>query len=77
MKKIKTMTNSKQIAGLICPTLIAFTTSEAMNLHIWAPNIAPVTYLNGTLLFVAGLSIIRVHNYWTRSWPDQCNGVVS
>jgi cation transport ATPase len=63
------MTNSKHIAGLIGPTLIALTISEAMNLHIWATNIAPVTYLNGLLLFVAGLSIVRAHNRWTRSWP--------
>ncbi len=41
------MTNSKQIAGLIGPTIIgiALTISEAMNLQIWANNIAPVTYL--------------------------------
>lgn len=62
------MANSKQLAGLIGPTLIAVTLSEAMNLHIWANNIAPVTYLNGTLLFVAGLSIVRAHNRWT-GWP--------
>jgi len=63
------MTNSKRIAALVGPTLVALTASEAMNLHIWANNIAPVTYLNGTLLFVAGLAIVRVHNYWTRDWP--------
>lgn len=40
-----------------------------MNLHIWATNIAPVTYLNGLLLFVAGQSIVCTHNRWTRSWP--------
>ena len=62
------MTNSKKIAGLVGPTSIALTISEAMNFHIWAVNIAPVTYLNGTLLFVAGLSIICVHNHW-RGWP--------
>lgn len=28
-----------------------------------------VTYLNGLLLFIAGLSIVRAHNYWTTSWP--------
>lgn len=48
---------------------MAVTSSEALNLHIWAANIAPVTYLNGTLLFVAGLSIVRAHNRWTRGWP--------
>jgi hypothetical protein len=55
------MPNSKHIAGLIGPTLIALTTSEAMNLHIWAVNLATVTYLNGLLLFVAGLSIVHAH----------------
>jgi len=63
------MTNSKNIAALIGPTIIALTKSEAMNFHMWAKNIAPVTYLNGTLLFVAILSIIYVHDRWTGSWP--------
>jgi len=63
------MTNSKHIAGLIGPTIMALAMSEAINLHIWAYNVAPVTYLNGTLLFVAGLSIIRAHNRWTVGWP--------
>lgn len=63
------MSNSKKIAGLIGPSLIALTTSEVINLHIWAINIPAVTYLNGTLLFVAGLSIVRVHNRWTGGWP--------
>ena len=63
------MTNSKRIAGLIGPTLVALTLSEAMNLHIWAINIAPVTYLNGILLLVAGLSIVRAHNQWAGGWP--------
>ena len=63
------MTNSKHIAGLIGPTIMALAMSEAINLHIWANNVAPVTYLKGTLLFVAGLSIIRAHNRWTVGWP--------
>jgi uncharacterized membrane protein YhaH (DUF805 family) len=62
------MTNSKQIAGLIGPTAIALTASELNNLHIWTTNIPTLTYLNGSLLFVAGLAIIRVHNYWIRNW---------
>ena len=68
MKTIN-MTNSKHIAGLIGPTLIALTTSETMNIHIWSVNIAPNTYLNGLILFVAGLTIVRAHNYWTCAWP--------
>jgi surface polysaccharide O-acyltransferase-like enzyme len=63
------MADSKHIAGLIGPAIIALTASELLNLHIWATNIAPVTYLNGTLLFIAGLAIVRAHNRWTRGWP--------
>lgn len=63
------MTSSRQIAQLVGPTLIVVTLSEALNLDIWRVNIAPVTYLNGFILFVAGLAIVRVHNRWTRDWP--------
>jgi len=62
------MTNSKQLAGLIGPVVIVMTTSEAVNEHIWINNTAPVIYLNGTLLFVAALAILRVHNHWVLSW---------
>jgi uncharacterized membrane protein HdeD (DUF308 family) len=40
-----------------------------INLSIWENNIPAVTFLNGILLFVGGISIIRVHNFWVRSWP--------
>jgi hypothetical protein len=70
------MTTSRRIAGLLGPALIAITISESMNLRIWTTssepsisNLAPVVYLNGTLLFVAGLSIVRAHNRWTGGWP--------
>ena len=62
------MTNSKQLA-LIGPTIIAVTISEALNFHIWAANTAAGVHLNGALLFVAGLAIIRSHNHWVRRWP--------
>jgi uncharacterized protein YjeT (DUF2065 family) len=61
--------SSKRLAGLIGPTLIAITTSEMMNPDIWGAVTAPVTYHAGTLLFVAGLSIVYARNRWTRSWP--------
>lgn len=63
------MQNSKLIAGLAGPMLMALSLSEAINYHIWAINIASVTYLNGSLLLLAGISIIRAHNHWMRGWP--------
>ncbi len=65
------MTDSRRIAGLLGPTLIALAITEAMNLRVMAANRASVglVYLNGTLLFVAGLAIVQVHNRWTRGWP--------
>jgi hypothetical protein len=64
-----TPAESKRIAGLVGPTLIALSASEALNYRIWHDNLAPVTYLDGALLFVGGLSIVRVHNRWRGGWP--------
>lgn len=67
------MANSRNIAGLLGPTMVAVAVSEALNLQMlrsfMGPSHAPLVYLNGTLLFVAGLAIVRAHNLWTRSWP--------
>jgi cytochrome bd-type quinol oxidase subunit 2 len=63
------MASSKFIAGLVGPTLIAITASEYFNSHIWSLVTPPITYQAGTMLFVAGLSIVRTHNIWTRGWP--------
>lgn len=63
------MTDSKQMAGLIGPSLMAVTASEFLNLGIWAVHIPTLTYLNGSILFVAGLAIVRTHNLWTWRWP--------
>jgi uncharacterized membrane protein YhaH (DUF805 family) len=64
------MTNSKSIAGLIGPTVVAIALSEWINLRIlWANTSPSVIYLNGSLLFVAGLAIVRAHNRWTGNWP--------
>ncbi len=62
------MINSRQLAQIIGPTLSVMTLSEMINLSIWESNIPSVTFLNGVLLFVAGISIVRVHNFWVRSW---------
>jgi uncharacterized membrane protein YhaH (DUF805 family) len=62
------MIHSQQLAQIIGPTLCLMTLSEMINLSIWESNIPTVIYLNGVLLFVAGIAIIRVHNFWVRSW---------
>ena len=64
-----TMTDSKQLAGLIGPTMVALGITEAMNLDVFAEQIAPVVYLNGAILFVAGVAVVRAHNLWTWRWP--------
>lgn len=63
------MANSKNIAGLLGPSLVAITLSETVNIHIWAGNTAAGVHFNGSVLFVAGLAIVRAHNLWVRSWP--------
>jgi arginine exporter protein ArgO len=65
------MTTSKRFAKLIGPTIVALTMSEAVNLRTMLNNPAPIVlvYLNGTLLFIAGLAIVRDHNRWKFGWP--------
>jgi hypothetical protein len=60
---------SRQLAGLIGPTLVALGATEALNIHIFENQIAAVVYLNGTILFVAGLALVRAHNRWSWRWP--------
>lgn len=64
------MTTSKQIAGLLGPTMIAMLVSEfpLVQPHLYDTQIPPVVYLSGTLMFIAGLAIVRAHNRWVRDW---------
>lgn len=62
------MANSKNIAGLAGPVSIAVALSEALNLDVLASAPPYFVYLNGTLLFVAGLALVRAHNYWKLGW---------
>lgn len=64
------MEKSKKIAGIVGPTLIVMILSE---MKFWNPTlydtqIVPLIYLNGVLLFVAGLAIVRSHNIWVYGW---------
>lgn len=65
------MAESKQVAGLVGPVLVALSLTENpfVNPHLYDEQIPPVVYLSGVLLFIAGLAIVRVHNRWTRGWP--------
>jgi hypothetical protein len=62
--------NSRQIAGLVGPTIIAMIVSEfpLVQPHLYDAQIPPVVYLSGVLMFVAGLAIVRAHNHWARDW---------
>src|SRR6188768_3093107 len=64
------MKKSKSIAGIVGPTLIVMIFSE---MRLWNPTlydtqIAPLIYLNGVLLFVAGMAIVKNHNIWIYGW---------
>ena len=64
------MEKSKSIAGIVGPTLIVMVLSE---LKIWNPTlyetqIVPLVYLSGVLLFIAGISIVRIHNISVVGW---------
>lgn len=65
------ITQSKRIAGIVGPTIVAMLISEfpLVQPRLYDLQIPPVVYLSGVLMFVGGLAIVRAHNYWTRNWP--------
>ncbi len=64
------MPNSKRIAGLVGPTIVAMLVSEfpLVQPHLYDAQIPPVVYLSGVLMFVGGLAVVRAHNHWARDW---------
>ena len=52
------MPDSKRIAGLVGPTIVAMIVSEypLVQPHLYDAQIPPVVYLSGVLMFVAGLA---------------------
>ena len=62
--------NSRRIAGLLGPTIVAMVAAEfpLVQPHLYDAQIPPVVYLSGVLMFVGGLAIVRAHNYWVRDW---------
>lgn len=63
------MADTRHIARLLGPTLIALSTSEMLNPQIWVNVPVTQVYLAGSLWLVAGLSIVCAHNRWTGGWP--------
>ncbi len=63
------MANSRHIAKILGPTLVALCASELMNPQIWIGVAVTQVYLAGTLWLVAGLSIVCTHNRWVAAWP--------
>ena len=64
------MANSKQVGGLVGPTLVAMLISEfpLIQPNLYETQIPPVIYLSGVIMFVAGLAVVRAHNIWARNW---------
>lgn len=62
--------NSKRIAGLVGPSIVAMVASEfpLVQPHLYDAQIPPVVYLSGVLMFIGGLAIVRAHNHWVPDW---------
>lgn len=64
------MSNSKAVAAILGPTIVAMVVSEfpLVQPHLYDTQIPPIVYLSGTLMFIGGLVVVRVHNRWRTDW---------
>jgi predicted phage tail protein len=60
---------SRRLARLVGPPLIAISASEAVNLDVVREQYRFDSYLDGSVVFVAGLSLVHGHNRWSSGWP--------
>lgn len=60
---------SRRLARIIGPTLVVLAITEWANLEFLVGNAPGVVYLNGTLLFAAGIGVVQAHNRWSLRWP--------
>ena len=59
---------SIHIGSILGPALMIVLSSEYLNFKIWE-NVAPtVVALNGLILLICGLTIVRFHNFWHLNW---------
>jgi uncharacterized membrane protein HdeD (DUF308 family) len=68
------MATTKMISGLMGPTLLAIGIAMLINAGHF-PEMAKqigndpgLIFVSGVLLLVAGLAIVRVHNFWSGGW---------
>jgi hypothetical protein len=68
------MATTKMISGLMGPTLLAIGIAMLINAGHF-PEMAKqigndpgLIFVSGILLLVAGLAIVRVHNFWSGGW---------
>lgn len=61
---------SRQLAGLIGPTLVAVVAAELpfVQPHLYDQQTPVGVYGSGMLMFVAGLAILRAHHHWAANW---------
>ena len=57
---------SRRIARILGPFLVVLSLTEGFNIRVFDGNPAQVVFLNGTLLFVAGIAILQAYARW--SW---------
>lgn len=63
------MSLSRTLARILGPALIVLGLTEGLNIGVFAGIPAAFVYLNGMVLFVAGVAIVQAHNRWRRGWP--------
>ncbi len=62
------METSRNIAAIMGPTIMAATSLETLNFHIWA-GIHPTTvFNNGIVWLMGGLAVVWFHNLWVKDW---------
>jgi hypothetical protein len=66
--------NSKLIAGLIGPSMVALGCAMLINRELFPAIVDQISHdyglilLSGILSLLAGIAIVRVHNVWSTSW---------
>lgn len=63
------MTYSTRLASIMGAALIALAVTEPRNWAIVKQQSTPVVYLNGTILFVTGIALVRTHNLGSWDGP--------